>query len=102
MGRYKALFDECRNQAEKPQNKLIPIILLLVDPHNPSAIGMTKAEEALLYELMNDCPNISIVHDIAYLGYHVDTRDSSKPWRDHGMPHPKQSYIGIMSTSKSV
>ena len=101
-GRYSALFDEVRHQASMPQNKHLPIILLLVDPHNPSAIGMRLDEVDELYDLIKSCPNVSVLHDNAYQGYHKDAVDYTKPWRDDGMPHPGQVYVSIMSTSKSV
>lgn len=101
-GRYSDLFDEVRKQASDPKNKEKPIILLLVCPHNPSAISMNNKEEAQLHRLIKDVPNVSIIHDIAYQGYHTYNRDAGKIYRDHGMPHENQMYIAIMSTSKSL
>lgn len=100
--RFFGLFDEVKAQALAPENEGKPIILLLLDPHNPSAIGMTKEEEDVLAKLVQDHPNVNVVHDFAYQGYHRGARDYAKVWRDEGMPHASQTYIGILSTSKSV
>jgi len=100
--RFFGLFDEVKAQATAPENEGKPIILLLLDPHNPSAIGMTQEEETALHQLVNDHPNVNVVHDFAYQGYHRNARDYAKVWRDEGMPHTSQVYVGILSTSKSV
>lgn len=100
--RFFGLFDEVKAQATAPENEGKPIILLLLDPHNPSAIGMTQEEETALHQLINDHPNVNVVHDFAYQGYHRNARDYAKVWRDEGMPHTSQVYVGILSTSKSV
>ena len=100
--RYSALFDEVRKQAIVHKNSAKPIILLLVCPHNPTAISMNDEEEAELHKLIEDVPNLSIIHDIAYQGYHKYDRDAGKRYRDYGMPHKNQLYIAIMSTSKSL
>jgi aspartate/methionine/tyrosine aminotransferase len=100
--RYLALFKEVRNQALIDKNKDKPIILLLVCPHNPTAISMNDKEETELHRLINDIPNLCIIHDIAYQGYHKFDRDAGKIYRDMGMPHKNQIFISIMSTSKSI
>lgn len=100
--RYLGLFDEIRKQARCSENVDKPLILLLVCPHNPSAISMNDEEETELHRLIQDIPNLSVIHDIAYQGYHKYNRDAGKPYRDKGMPHKNQIYIAIMSTSKSL
>ena len=101
-GRYSDLFDEAKKQCSLPENKDKSIILLLVCPQNPTAIAMTEEDEANLHQLVQVCPNLSIIHDIAYQGYHKKSRDFGKIYRDEGMPHPNQVYISILSTSKSM
>ena len=101
-GRYSALFDEVRRQGIDPENANKPIILLLVCPHNPTAISMNDEEEHQLHTLIQDVPNLSVIHDIAYQGYHQYYRDAGQIYRDYGMPHENQMYIAIMSTSKSM
>jgi hypothetical protein len=101
-GRYGALFDEVRKQAILPENKGKPLILLLVCPQNPTAISMNDFEEKKLHSLIYDIPNLSVIHDIAYQGYHKTYRDAGKKYRDEGMPHKGQVYISILSTSKSM
>ena len=100
--RYSALFDEVRKQANYIENKNKPIILLLVCPHNPTAISMNDEEEKQLHTLIKDIPNLSVIHDIAYQGYHKVNRDPGKIYRDFGMPHKNQMYKAILSTSKSI
>lgn len=101
-GRFGALFDAARDEAAAAP-KGAPVVLLLVDPHNPGAISMTDDEEAALHALITDCPNVSVVHDIAYQGYHATTRDAGKRYRDDGMPHPgEQIFLQFLSTSKSM
>ena len=100
--RYLSLFQEVRHQANLVENKDKPIILLLVCPHNPTAISMNDQEEQELHQLIKDIPNLSVIHDIAYQGYHKYDRDAGKRYRDYGMPHKNQMYIAILSTSKSV
>ena len=112
-GRYTSLFDEVRKQAElmyntdnieidgMGTNHIKPIILLLVCPQNPCAITMSDEEEKQLHQLIKDYP-INVIHDIAYQGYTQYPRDPGKRYRDHGMPFPDQTYISIMSTSKSL
>lgn len=98
--RYIALFNEVRNQAKNNLDK--PIILLLVCPHNPTAISMNDEEELELHKLIKDIPNLSVIHDIAYQGYHRSYRDAGKIYRNNGMPHENQIYMSILSTSKSI
>lgn len=100
-GRYSALFAEARRQAELPQHKDTPIILLLVCPQNPCAIAMTDDEEAELHQLIADT-KVHVLHDIAYQGYTEHPRDAGKRYRDHGMPHEGQVYMALLSTSKSM
>ena len=100
--RYLSLFQEVRQQANLIENQDKPIILLLVCPHNPTAISMNDEEEEELHKLIKDTPNLSVIHDIAYQGYHKYDRDAGKRYRDYGMPHKNQMYIAILSTSKSV
>lgn len=100
-GRYSALFAEARRQAELPQHKKTPIILLLVCPQNPCAIAMTDDEEEELHQLIADT-NVHVIHDIAYQGYTEKPRDAGKRYRDHGMPHDGQVYMAMLSTSKSM
>ena len=100
--RYLSLFQEVRKQANLIENQDKPIILLLVCPHNPTAISMNDEEEEELHKLIKDTPNLSVIHDIAYQGYHKYDRDAGKRYRDYGMPHKNQMYIAILSTSKSV
>ena len=100
--RYSSLFNEVRKQASLSENKNKPIILLLVCPHNPTAISMNDDEEKELHKLIKDVPNVSVIHDIAYQGYHKYNRDAGKRYRDFGMPHKNQMYIAILSTSKSI
>ena len=100
--RYSALFNEVRKQAYYLENKSKPIILLLVCPHNPTAISMNDHEEAELHKLIEDIPNLSVIHDIAYQGYHKINKDAGKRYRDYGMPHKNQMYLGVLSTSKSI
>ena len=112
-GRYTSLFDEVRKQAELMYNtdnieidgmnikQVKPIILLLVCPQNPCAITMSDEEEKQLHQLIHEYP-IHVIHDIAYQGYTKNPRDPSKRYRDHGMPFLDQTYISIMSTSKSL
>ena len=100
--RYLSLFQEVRHQANLIENQGKPIILLLVCPHNPTAISMNDQEEQELHKLIKDTPNLSVIHDIAYQGYHKYDRDAGKQYRDYGMPHKNQMYIAILSTSKSV
>ena len=101
-GRYSALFDEVRKQATLPKNKGKPLIMLLVCPQNPTAISMNDFEEKKLHSLIKDIPNLSVIHDIAYQGYHSPYRDAGKIYREHGMPHKNQIYMAILSTSKSM
>merc|ERR1712054_4445 len=101
-GRYTALFEQARLQASLPQHAKTPIILLLVCPQNPCAIAMNKDEEAMFHKLVEDCPNISVIHDIAYQGYLRGHRDAGKRYRDEGMPHEGQVYMSFLSTSKSL
>ena len=101
-GRYSALFEQARLQASLPQHAKTPIILLLVCPQNPCAIAMNKEEEAEFHKLVEDCPNISVIHDIAYQGYLRGHRDAGKRYRDNGMPHEGQVYMSFLSTSKSL
>ena len=101
-GKYSALFDEVKKQCSLTENKNKSIILLLVCPQNPTAISMSDEDEANLHQLVQVCPNLSIIHDIAYQGYHKKQRDLGKIYRDEGMPHPNQVYISILSTSKSL
>jgi len=63
---------------------------------------MNDKEETELHRLINDIPNLCIIHDIAYQGYHKFDRDPGKIYRDMGMPHKNQIFISIMSTSKSI
>ena len=100
--RYDSLFQEVRHQANLLENQDKPIILLLVCPHNPTAISMNDQEEEELHKLIKDIPNLSVIHDIAYQGYHKYDRDAGKRYRDYGMPHANQMYIAILSTSKSI
>lgn len=100
-GRYSALFAEARRQAELPQHKGTPVILLLVCPQNPCAIAMTDEEEAELHQLVQDHP-VHVIHDIAYQGYTEHPRDAGKRYRDDGMPHEGQVYMAVLSTSKSM
>ena len=100
--RYLSLFQEVRHQANLVENEGKPIILLLVCPHNPTAISMNDQEEQELHKLIKETPNLSVIHDIAYQGYHKYDRDAGKRYRDYGMPHKNQMYIAILSTSKSV
>lgn len=100
-GRYSALFAEARRQAELPQHKDTPVILVLVCPQNPCAISMTDEEEAELHQLIEDCP-VHVIHDIAYQGYTEKPRDAGKRYRDNGMPHENQVYMAMLSTSKSM
>tara|TARA_B100000424_G_scaffold271657_1_gene275566 strand:+ start:4256 stop:5614 length:1359 start_codon:yes stop_codon:yes gene_type:complete len=99
-GRYSSLFHEVRKQSSEHKDK--PIILLLVCPHNPTAISMNNEEEQEFHALVQDVPNLSVIHDIAYQGYHTSYRDAGKIYRDFGMPHKNQMYIAILSTSKSI
>ena len=101
-GRYSALFDEVRKQGSHPDNAHKSIVLLLVCPHNPTAISMNDEEEDQLHTLIQDIPNLSVIHDIAYQGYHQYDRDAGQRYREYGMPHEDQMYIAIMSTSKSM
>lgn len=101
-GRFAPLFDAARAEAAGAA-KGSPVILLLVDPHNPGAIAMTDDEEAALHKLITDCPSVSVIHDIAYQGYHTEARDAGKRYRDCGMPHPgEQIFLQFLSTSKSM
>jgi aspartate/methionine/tyrosine aminotransferase len=100
--KYNGLFNEVKKQCSLPENKDKSVILLLVCPQNPTAISMTEEDEANLHQLIQVCPNLSIIHDIAYQGYHKNPGDLGKRYRDEGMPHPNQVYISILSTSKSM
>ena len=101
-GRYTALFEQARLQASLPQHAKTPIILLVVCPQNPCAIAMNPDEEAQLHQLIQDCPNVSVIHDIAYQGYLRGEHDAGKRYRDDGMPHEGQVYMSFLSTSKSL
>lgn len=101
-GRYSPLFDQVRVEARKPSNANKPIILLLVCPQNPTAIAMNEFEEAEFHSLIKEIPQLNVLHDIAYQGYHERTIDAGKRYRDHGMPHPDQVYMSVLSTSKSM
>ena len=63
---------------------------------------MNDQEEQELHQLIKDIPNLSVIHDIAYQGYHKYDRDAGKQYRDYGMHIKNQMYIAILSTSKSV
>ena len=102
-GRYTALFQEVRRQAELPQHRSenTPVILLLVCPQNPCAIAMDEAEEAELHAIVAET-GCHVIHDIAYQGYTKQPRDAGKRYRDRGTPHEGQVYMAILSTSKSM
>ena len=102
-GRYSALFgadspsSESAPARQDPGHHCSPVC-----PQNPCAIAMNKEEEAEFHKLVEDCPNISVIHDIAYQGYLRGNRDAGKRYRDNGMPHEGQVYMSFLSTSKSL
>mmetsp|Transcript_2726 Transcript_2726/g.7993 ORF Transcript_2726/g.7993 Transcript_2726/m.7993 type:complete len:901 (-) Transcript_2726:64-2766(-) len=99
--RYGALFEATRKaSAEAAPGE--PVVLLLLEPHNPTAISMTPEEAEEFHRVVEDCPNVSVIHDIAYQGYQPQQLDSGKRYRDDGMPHKDQLYVSVLSTSKSM
>merc|ERR1711924_129225 len=100
-GRFKALFEATRKaSAEALPDE--PVVLLLLEPHNPTAITMNEEEVEEFHAVVRDCPNVSVIHDIAYQGYQPQQQDSGKRYRDDGMPHKNQIYVAVLSTSKSM
>mmetsp|Transcript_31350 Transcript_31350/g.94059 ORF Transcript_31350/g.94059 Transcript_31350/m.94059 type:complete len:910 (+) Transcript_31350:681-3410(+) len=99
--RFAGLFKAAReaSAAAKPDE---PVVLLLLEPHNPTAIAMNADEVEEFHDVVRDCPNLSVIHDIAYQGYQPQQQDSGKRYRDDGMPHKDQIYVAVLSTSKSM
>jgi hypothetical protein len=75
--RFGALFAATR-AASKAAAPGEPVILLLLEPHNPTAISMNENEAEEFHAVVRDCPNVSVIHDIAYQGYHPQQLDSGK------------------------
>ena len=99
--RFGALFEATRKaSAEAGPDE--PVVLLLLEPHNPTAITMNSEEVEEFHAVVRDCPNVSVIHDIAYQGYQPQQQDSGKRYRDAGMPHKNQIYVAVLSTSKSM
>ena len=99
--RFGALFEATRKaSAEAGPDE--PVVLLLLEPHNPTAITMNAEEVEEFHAVVRDCPNVSVIHDIAYQGYQPQQQDSGKRYRDAGMPHKNQIYVAVLSTSKSM